>query len=142
MYLIVLCFSLNNFLIYLFQVYKIAWYLSFYGLPAFSLYLSSFKYSKLLTVTLASMVKVIYPSGIAIGIIGMSHGLGGTWFYFFFLEKILKKMHKYLKTANFFWWSYRYGSICRNCSSWHHQGSHLQLVEADKDRPSNPLMSI
>lgn len=53
------------------------WKIIFFGLPGFSVYLALFRYNRLVTAILGSVIKVIFTTGYAVGIIGMSHGFGG-----------------------------------------------------------------
>lgn len=53
------------------------WTVLFWGLPALAIAFSMYKYNKLMTLIIGPLLKPLFVSGFAIGVIGMSAGLGG-----------------------------------------------------------------
>nr|XP_023027513.1 O-acyltransferase like protein-like [Leptinotarsa decemlineata] len=72
------------------------WLLLFIGLPAVSIYGTLFEYSRLTSALLGPTLKPLFASGVAIGLFGMIHGLGG----------IIKKMCEWDYAEFVARWSY------------------------------------
>lgn len=49
----------------------------FLGLPFIAVLIGTQRYSRLQSAIIGALIKPIYSSGIGIGILGMSHNLGG-----------------------------------------------------------------
>ncbi|CAH0549049.1 unnamed protein product, partial [Brassicogethes aeneus] len=72
----------NNAKIFQKQIVKLLWFVCFAGIPLLSIFLSIYHYDKFTTVFLGSILKPMYSLGIAIGVLGMTQGIGG------FIKKI------------------------------------------------------
>ncbi|XP_074032979.1 O-acyltransferase like protein isoform X1 [Leptinotarsa decemlineata] len=75
------------------EVVTYSWLLVFFGLPISAVYLSLFEYPRLLSAILGATLKLVFSLGVAVGILGLSHGIGGVvkkiceWDYPVFLAK-------------------------------------------------------